>query len=176
MRLIMLDTETTGLLPERGDRMVEIAAIKMVDRSLQQGSDCKFHRFINPGRHIPSEVVRVHGIDNVRVNGEPIFSEIAQDFLDFIDGATLVIHNARFDLGFLNHELGIHGFDTIEHIPVIDTLALARKKHPGKSNTLDALCDRYGINRDRRSLHGALIDAELLAEVYLCLTAAASQA
>ena len=89
--------------------MVEIAAIEMVDRSLQQGSDCQFHRFINPGRHIPAEVVRVHGIDNVRVNGEPAFSEIAQEFIDFIDGASLVIHNARFDLSFLNHELGIHG-------------------------------------------------------------------
>ncbi len=170
MRLIMLDTETTGLSPQKGDRMVEIGAIEVVNRKVLSGADHVFHRYINPERNIPAEVVRIHGIDHDKVKDEPPFREIAQQFLDFIDGATLVIHNASFDLGFIMHELQINGFGNIGHVPVIDTLAFARQKHPHQRNNLDALCDRYHIERGHRTLHGALLDSELLAEVYLAMT------
>jgi DNA polymerase-3 subunit epsilon len=170
MRLIMLDTETTGLSPLNGDRMVEIGAIEVLNRKVLSGDKHVFHHYINPERDIPAEVVRIHGIDNKKVKGKPTFKEIAQDFLDFIDGATLVIHNASFDLGFIMHELRLNGFASIEQIPVIDTLAFARKKHPHQKNNLDALCDRYNIDRGMRELHGALLDSELLAEVYLAMT------
>jgi len=170
MRLIMLDTETTGLSPLNGDRMVEIGAIEVLNRKVLSGDKHVFHKFINPERDIPAEVVRIHGIDNARVKNEPTFKEIAQDFLDFIDGSTLVIHNASFDLGFIMHELRLNGFANIQDIQVIDTLAFARKKHPNQRNNLDTLCDRYDIERGHRDLHGALLDSELLAEVYLGMT------
>jgi len=170
MRLIMLDTETTGLSPLNGDRMVEIGAIEVMNRKILSGDKHVFHRYINPERNIPAEVVRIHGIDNAKVKNEKTFKEIAQEFLDFIAGATLVIHNAPFDLGFIMNELRLHGFPNIQDIPVIDTLAFARKKHPHQRNNLDALCDRYNIARGHRELHGALLDSELLAEVYLGMT------
>lgn len=150
--------------------MVEIGAIEVVNRQVLSGEGHVFHHYINPERDIPAEVVRIHGIDNAKVKNKPTFREIAQDFLDFVAGATLVIHNASFDLGFIMHELQCNGFDNIGEIPVIDTLAFARKKHPHQRNNLDALCDRYGIERGHRELHGALLDSELLAEVYLMMT------
>jgi len=170
MRLIMLDTETTGLSPLNGDRMVEIGAIEVMNRRVLSGEKHVFHRYINPERDIPAEVVRIHGIDNARVRTEPTFKAIAQEFLDFIAGATLVIHNAPFDLGFIMNELRLHGLPGIDQMPVIDTLDFARKKHPHQRNNLDALCDRYNIERGHRELHGALLDSELLAEVYLAMT------
>jgi len=170
MRLIMLDTETTGLSPFNGDRMVEIGAIEVLNRKVLSGDKHVFHQFINPERDIPAEVVRIHGINNARVKNEPTFNEVAQQFLDFIAGATLVIHNASFDLGFIMNELRLHGLPGIQDVPVIDTLAFARKKHPNQRNNLDALCDRYHIERGHRELHGALLDSELLAEVYLGMT------
>ena len=168
MRLIMLDTETTGLSPKNGDRMVEIGAVEVVHRKVNPANT--FHHYINPERHIPEEVVRIHGIDDARVKDRPTFAAIADDFLDFIHGATLVIHNAAFDLGFIMNELHLFDKPGIEHVPVIDTLELARKRHPQQRNNLDALCDRYGIERGHRELHGALLDSELLADVYLAMT------
>jgi len=147
--------------------MVEIGAILLEGRSVTGQT---FHRYINPQRSIPQNVVRIHGIDDARVADEPPFSEIADAFLDFIDGATLVIHNAEFDLKFIMYELALAGKADIDRVPVIDTLALARKRFPGQRNTLDALCDRFGIDRGHRTLHGALLDSELLAEVYLEMT------
>lgn len=170
MRLIMLDTETTGLSPLNGDRMVEIGAIEVLNRKVLSGDKHVFHHYINPERDIPAEVVRIHGIDNAKVKDKPTFREIAQEFLNFIKGATLVIHNAPFDLGFIMNELRINNFPEIGHMQVIDTLVFAREKHPHQRNNLDALCDRYNIERGHRELHGALLDSELLAEVYLGMT------
>jgi len=168
MRLIMLDTETTGLSPHNGDRMVEIGAVEISHRDMSQSKT--FHKYINPGRNIPAEVVRIHGIDDERVKDEPHFSDIAQEFLDFIRGGTLVIHNAPFDLGFIMNELADCGLPNIHDVPVIDTLALAKKQFPRQRNNLDALCDRFQIERGHRELHGALLDSELLGEVYLAMT------
>jgi len=168
MRLIMLDTETTGLSPQNGDRMVEIGAIEVSHRKLH--SERTFHRYINPQRDIPETVVRIHGIDNAKVKDELTFEQIADDFLEFIQGGTLVIHNAAFDLGFIMNELALFDKPGIGHVPVIDTLELARKQHPQQRNNLNALCDRYGVERGHRELHGALLDSELLAEVYLEMT------
>jgi len=170
MKLIMLDTETTGLSPAKGDRMVEIGAIKMDGRKILSGKKGVFHHYINPDRDIPPHVTRIHGIDNARVSNFPRFGDIAHLFLEFIEGATLVIHNATFDLNFIMHELHLNQFPNIDEVPVIDTLALARKKHPNQKNNLDALCDRYSIERDHRELHGALLDSKLLAQVYLSLS------
>jgi len=168
MRFIMLDTETTGLSPANGDRMVEIGAIEVCHR--QVNPDRVFHQYINPGRDIPQEVVRIHGIDNAKVKDCPSFADIAPDFLQFIEGATLVIHNAPFDLGFIMYELRDTGLPSIAAMPVIDTLMIARKKYPHQRNNLDALCDRFQVERGHRELHGALLDSELLAEVYLAMT------
>ncbi|MDX8397939.1 MAG: DNA polymerase III subunit epsilon [Mariprofundaceae bacterium] len=168
MRLIMLDTETTGLSPQKGDKMVEIGAIEVCQRRIQPAK--KFHHYINPGRSIPNTVVRIHGIDDEKVKDCPSFSDIAEEFLQFIEGATLVIHNAPFDLGFIMHELDELGLPNIAHQQVIDTLLMARKRFPHQRNTLDALCDRFDIERGHRTLHGALLDAELLAEMYLAMT------
>lgn len=167
MRLVMLDTETTGLSPFNGDRIVEIGAVEVRHRKIQQN---KFHHLINPGRDIPAEVVRIHGIDNAKVKDAPCFADIADDLLSFIEGATLIIHNASFDLGFIMNELHLAGKPAIDDVPVVDTLAFARKKHPNQRNSLDALCDRYQIERSHRQLHGALLDSELLAKVYLAMT------
>ncbi|MDQ6952536.1 MAG: DNA polymerase III subunit epsilon [Mariprofundaceae bacterium] len=168
MRFVMLDTETTGLSPQSGDRMVEIGAVEVTQRAIQ--TNTKFHRLIHPCRPIPNVVVRIHGIDDAKVKDEPTFPEIAQEFLAFIEGATLVIHNAPFDLGFIMYELSQAGLPNISNIPVIDSLAMARKRHPHQRNSLDALCDRYGVERGHRVFHGALLDAELLAEMYLMMT------
>jgi len=170
MRLIMLDVETTGLSPKFGDRIVEIGAIEIVDRKVSVDEQHRFHRYINPERDIPPEVVRIHGVDNDQVANQSAFREVAQDFLKFIEGATLVIHNASFDLGFIINELDLNGFPNIDNTPVIDTLAYARSRHPQQRNNLDALCDRYGISCVNRELHGALVDAMLLADVYLAMT------
>ncbi len=168
MRLIMLDTETTGLSPKQGHKMVEIGAVEVVNRDMSQTRT--FHHYINPGRHIPEDVVRIHGIDDAKVKGKPMFQDIAQDFLDFIQGSTLVIHNAPFDLGFIMAELEACGLPGIHDMPVIDTLEMAKKQFPRQRNNLDALCDRFDIERGHRELHGALLDSELLAEVYLAMT------
>lgn len=168
MRLVMLDTETTGLSPARGDRMVEIGCVEVSRRRVQR--DRVFHHLINPGRPIPEEVVRIHGISDRDVVDKPCFAEIAGEFREFIEGATLVIHNAAFDLGFIMNELQLAGLPNIHNVPVVDTLTLARNRHPNQRNNLDALCDRYGVDRSHRSKHGALLDAELLAEVYLAMT------
>lgn len=167
MRLICLDTETTGLSPLNGDRIIEIGAVEIQGRAIQKS---RFHCYLNPGRPIPQEAVRIHGITDEMVKDKPAFSAIADEFLAFIKGATLVIHNAPFDLSFLAHELRLAGKSGIDEVPVIDTLSFARSRHPNQRNDLDALCDRYAIDRSNRKLHGALLDAELLAELFLAMT------
>ena len=170
MRQVILDTETTGIDPKDGHRLVEIGAIEMVNRRFTGRT---YHQYINPERHIDAEVVAVHGIDDARVANEPVFAAIADEFWAFIEGAELVIHNAPFDVGFINHEIAkLSGaYQVIESgCRIIDTLALARQKHPGQKNNLDALCKRYGVDNSQRDLHGALLDAEILADVYLLMT------
>lgn len=164
MREIIFDTETTGLHKE-SDRVIEIGCVEMVDRYLTGKT---FHVYLNPqGVIIPDEVVAVHGLTNERLKDEPKFEEIADDFLAFIEGATLVAHNANFDLGFLNAELGRINKPLISVDRIIDTLAMARRKYPMGPNSLDALCKRFGIDNSRRTLHGALLDSEILADVYI---------
>ena len=169
MRQIVLDTETTGLDPRQGHRIIEVAAIELNGRKV---SDRHFHRYINPEREIEAGAAEVHGLTLERLQDEPKFSEIAQGLLEFIQGAELIIHNAPFDVGFLNKELELIGLPSLsEYCPsVLDTLKLAKELHPGKKNNLDALCDRYQIDNSQRTLHGALLDTELLAEVYLAMT------
>ncbi len=166
MRLIALDTETTGLSPKNGHRIVEIAAVE-IDAS--GNAMHTFHHYINPNRHIPAVVVRVHGIDDEAVEGKPYFADIAQEFLSFVEGATLVIHNAPFDMRFIEHELAWCNEDSIAAMPVIDTLKMAREKFKGQKNNLDSLCRRYDISCEHRQLHGALLDAKLLADVYVAM-------
>jgi DNA polymerase-3 subunit epsilon len=169
MRQIVLDTETTGLNVRLGDRIVEIGCVELASRRLN-GND--FHRYLNPGRAIEEGALRVHGITNEFLQDKPRFADIARELLDYLRGAELVIHNAAFDLEFLNAELASAGFEPIEaHVSrVVDTLYDARDLHPGKKNSLDALCERYQIDHSHRTLHGALLDATLLAEVYLAMT------
>ncbi len=169
MRQIVLDTETTGLDPRQGHRIIEVAAIELNGRSVSKRN---FHRYINPEREIDAGAAEVHGLTLERLQDEPRFAEIAPALLEFIRGAELIIHNAPFDVGFLNMELERAGLPSLkEHCPsVIDTLKLAKELHPGKKNNLDALCDRYQVDNSRRTLHGALLDTELLAEVYLAMT------
>lgn len=164
IREIILDTETTGLDPAAGDRIVEIGALELANH-LPTGRT--FHVYINPEREMRKEAEAVHGLSTAFLSVKPVFAAIAQDFMDFVADATLVIHNASFDVGFLNAELGFLGLPAIPQHRVIDTLHLARQKHPGASNSLDALCRRYGIDNSKRTKHGALLDSELLAEVYL---------
>lgn len=167
MREIVLDTETTGLDPKTGDRVVEIGCVEVLNR-FPTG---QFHHvYINPERSMPREAFEVHGLSDEFLRDKPVFDDIADAFLDFVGDASLVIHNAQFDMGFLNFELKRCGRSTIGNERVIDTLMMARRKHPGAPASLDALCGRYGIDRTRRVKHGALLDAELLAEVYLELT------
>jgi len=164
MREIVFDTETTGLDP-RLDRVIELGGIELVNRF---PTGRTFHEYINPeGREVHPDALAVHGISNSDLTGKPVFSQIAERFLEFIDGATLVAHNANFDIGFINSELARLGRDFIGPDRVIDTLMLARRKHPMGPNSLDALCRRYGIDNSRRDKHGALLDSELLAEVYI---------
>ena len=169
MRRIVLDTETTGLDPALGHRVIEIGCVELAGRRLTQR---RFHSYINPERAIDAGAMQVHGITDERVAGEPLFAAIAAEFVDFIRGAELVIHNAAFDIGFLDREFDLIGREKIADVcaGVIDTLKLAREMRPGKRNSLDALCKDFGIDNSGRQLHGALLDAELLAEVYLAMT------
>ncbi|KEI71795.1 DNA polymerase III subunit epsilon [Endozoicomonas elysicola] len=170
MRQIILDTETTGIDPKQGHRIIEIGCVEMIGRKLTGNH---YHVYINPQRVVEQEAIDVHGITNEFLIDKPVFSAIADEFLEFIRGAELVIHNAPFDTGFINHEFSLlrRGFPKVEDCcGVLDTLVLARKKHPGQKNNLDALCKRYFIDNSSRTLHGALLDAEILAEVYLAMT------
>lgn len=174
MRQVILDTETTGLYPKKGDRIVEVGCVEMIDRKL---TGRHLHFYINPERDIPEEVVKVHGIDNEKVKDCPTFRDLATDIWTWLEGAELVIHNSAFDMGFLNAEFERYAqennelFKPLESVcTVLDTLKMAREKHPGAKASLDALCKRYGIDNSHRDLHGALLDAEILAEVYLMLT------
>ncbi|HWT72325.1 MAG TPA: DNA polymerase III subunit epsilon [Oxalicibacterium sp.] len=169
MRQIVLDTETTGLNPRAGDRVIEIGCVELVNRRLTGNN---FHYYINPERDSEEGALAVHGLTTEFLSDKPKFAEIADEFRDYIAGAEVIIHNAPFDVGFLDEEfrrLNVPAFR--EHVDgVIDTLVQAKEMHPGKRNSLDALCDRYGISNAHRTLHGALLDAELLAEVYLSMT------
>lgn len=169
MRQIVLDTETTGLNPRTGDRVIEIGCVEIFNRKLTGNN---FHRYINPERDSDEAALAVHGLTTEFLRDKPKFHEIAEELREFVKDAEIIIHNAPFDLGFLNHEferLGLPSF--VSHCSnVIDTLVQAKELHPGKRNSLDALCDRYGISNAHRKLHGALLDSELLADVYLAMT------
>ena len=169
MRHIILDTETTGLSPALGHRIIEVAAVEMINRRL---TGKHYHCYLNPEREIDAGAQQVHGISLEFLQDKPKFADAAQDFLAFIAGGVLEIHNAPFDVGFLNHELARLNLAPVETCceGVIDTLKLAKEFHPGQKNNLDALCKRYAVDNSNRTLHGALLDAELLAEVYLGMT------
>jgi DNA polymerase III subunit epsilon len=164
MREIILDTETTGLSPLKGDRLVEIGAVELINH-IPSGKT--FHKYINPERDMPAEAEAVHGLSAAFLKDKPLFKTIAAEFLEFIGNAPLIIHNASFDMGFINFELATIKREAIPATQVIDTLQLARRAHPMGPNSLDALCRRYGIDNSKRTKHGALLDAELLADVYL---------
>lgn len=168
-RQIVLDTETTGLNARLGDRVVEIGCVELLSRHV---TERHFHRYVNPEREIEEGAARVHGIDREYLADKPKFTAIAVEFLDYVRGAELVIHNAGFDVEFLDRELELAGFGKLEQYVsgVVDSLALARDLHPAKKNSLDALCERYAVDHSHRTLHGALLDARLLAEVYLAMT------
>ncbi|MEQ1529142.1 MAG: DNA polymerase III subunit epsilon [Methylococcales bacterium] len=167
-RIVVLDTETTGLNPQEGHRIIEIGCVELVKRRL---TGQRFHVYINPERKIDDGAIEVHGITNEFLADKPRFNDIAKDFIAFIRNAQLVIHNAPFDVGFINHEFSLlsEGMVT-DYSTVFDTLTYARKKHPGQRNSLDALCKRYGVDNSHRDLHGALLDAEILADVFLLMT------
>ena len=187
MRQVVLDTETTGIDPQQGHRIIEIGCVELVDRKLTGNH---YHVYLNPERIMDNEVIKIHGITNDFLTDKPLFHDIVTDFCDFIFGAELVIHNAAFDLNFINHEFSLlkgklspgkandrtkhrqpNEFGPVEqYCQVLDTLLMARKKHPGQKNSLDALCKRYGIDNSHRELHGALLDAQLLADVYLLMS------
>ena len=170
MRQIVLDTETTGLETAQGHRIIEIGCVEILNRKL---TGSRFHVYLNPERDVDAGAVEVHGLSREFLSDKPRFADIVADFLDYVKGAELVIHNAPFDVGFLNHELKLWGRAAgaiSEYCGVLDTLAMARKKHPGQRNSLDALCKRYSVDNRHRDLHGALLDAEILAEVYLAMT------
>jgi DNA polymerase-3 subunit epsilon len=170
MRQIVLDTETTGLEPSSGHRIIEIGCVELIDRRLTGSS---YHQYLQPDREIDAGAVEVHGITNEFLQDKPRFADVAEAFLGFIRGAELVIHNAPFDVGFINHEFSLlgQGADVVDQqCRVLDTLTLARRMHPGQRNSLDALCRRYEIDNSQRELHGALLDAEILADVYLAMT------
>lgn len=171
MRQIILDTETTGLRVDDGNRILEIAAVEMLNRKVSR-PDRHMHRYINPERESEEGALNVHGLTGEFLADKPKFADIAHEFIEFVRDAELIIHNAPFDVGYLNMELGRLGLGRITDYVcgVVDTLAMAKDAFPGKRNSLDALCDRFEIDRSNRVLHGALIDCELLAEVYLCLT------
>lgn len=173
MRQIVLDTETTGLEPSQGHRIIEVGCVEMVSRRL---TGRHYHQYLQPDREIDAGAAEVHGITGEFLRDKPRFADVVEEFLDFVRGAELVIHNAPFDLGFLRHEFGLLGRSWDEAAcGVIDTLALARGRHPGQKNNLDALCKRYGIDNSERTLHGALLDAEILADVYLAMTGGQSR-
>ena len=164
VREIILDTETTGLDPAKGDRIVEVGAVELLNH-LPTGRT--FHVYINPERDMPKEAEAVHGLSSTFLRDKPVFASIVQDFMDVLGDDVLIIHNASFDMAFINAELGFLRMPSIPPERVVDTLHIARQKHPGAANSLDALCRRYGIDNSRRTKHGALLDSELLAEVYL---------
>jgi len=170
MRQIVLDTETTGLEPSQGHRIIEIGCVELVDRKL---TGRHYHQYINPCRAVDEGAMEVHGITDEFLLDKPQFHQVATEFMDFIRGAELVIHNAPFDVGFINHEFKLLTPSLVpveQSCDVLDTLAMARQKHPGQKNNLDALCKRYFVDNSQRDLHGALLDAEILADVYLLMT------
>ncbi len=172
MREVILDTETTGIEVREGHRIIEIGCVEMIDRRL---TGRHFHVYINPQREVEAGAFEIHGISDAFLADKPLFSQVVDDFMAFIRGARLVIHNAPFDIGFIDSELerlgAGHGHGRVtDHCSVVDTLLVARGKHPGQRNSLDALCKRYGIDNSQRDLHGALLDAEILADVYLIMT------
>jgi DNA polymerase-3 subunit epsilon len=168
VRRIVLDTETTGLEPSLGHRVIEIACVELFDR---RPTGRNFHRYLNPDREIDAGAVQIHGLTTDFLADKPRFADIADELVEFVEGAEVLIHNAPFDVGFLNAELTLAGKPGIETVCTItDTLAMAREMHPGKRNSLDALCDRYQVDNSGRSLHGALLDAQLLADVWLAMT------
>jgi DNA polymerase III subunit epsilon len=170
MRQIVLDTETTGLDPKEGHRLIEVGCVELIDRRLTRNN---FHHYLQPDREIEAEAAEVHGITNDFLRDKPRFAEIADAFLEYVTGAELIIHNAAFDCGFIDAELRRWRVDAApigDLCAVTDTLALARRLHPGQRNSLDALCKRYGVDNSHRDLHGALLDAEILADVYLAMT------
>ncbi|KDN94953.1 DNA polymerase III subunit epsilon [Hydrogenovibrio marinus] len=171
MRQIIMDTETTGLDPKSGDKIIEIGAVELVERKLTHKN---YHQYIQPERDVPEDAIAVHGITNEFLEDKPIFSDVVDDFMAFVAGAELIIHNAPFDVGFINHELSQlknNRWGKIEdHCTITDSLKMARKSFPGQRNTLDALCKRFGIDNSNRTLHGALLDSEILADVYLAMT------
>lgn len=169
-RQVVLDTETTGLNPEEGHRIIEIGCVELINRRL---TGQHFHVYLNPESIIDEGAIEVHGISNEFLADKPRFEDVYQDFIEYIRDSELIIHNAPFDVGFINHEFSLLGKDIgklEDYSRVMDTLAHARKKHPGQRNSLDALCKRYGIDNSHRDLHGALLDAEILAEVFLQMT------
>ena len=169
-RQVVLDTETTGLEPKQGHRIIEIGCVELVNRRL---TGRHYHQYINPEREIDEGAMAVHGITNEFVATKPVFAAVVDEFREFIAGAELVIHNAPFDVGFMDHEFALlnRGLGkTADFCSILDTLAMARYKHPGQKNNLDALCKRYGVDNSQRDLHGALLDAEILADVYLLMT------
>src|SRR3990167_1045489 len=174
MRQIILDTETTGLSPEQGHRIIEIGCLEMIDRKL---TGRNFHEYINPEREVEPAALQVHGITNEFLCEKPLFVHVLERLIDYIKGAELIIHNAEFDVGFLNYEfqLAKHKCSVEHYCKIFDTLTFARKKHPGQRNSLDALCKRYHVDNSNRELHGALLDAELLAQVYLLMTGGQTQ-
>jgi len=171
MRQVVLDTETTGLEHSQGHRIIEIGCVELVGRKL---TGRHYHQYINPERQVDAGAMEVHGITDEFLTNKPLFSEISNDFLEFVKGAELVIHNAPFDVGFINSEFkrlqAASPGDISNYCGVIDTLTMARQKHPGQRNNLDALCQRYAVDNSQRDLHGALLDAEILADVYLLMT------
>lgn len=170
MRQIILDTETTGLSPKEGHRIIEIGCVELVNRRFTGNN---FHQYINPGREIDYGALKVHGITQEKLQHEPYFIDVVEQLMEYLHGAELVIHNAPFDIGFLDHELRLTDKDfgpITDYCDVLDTLSLARRLHPGQRNGLDALCSRYEVDNSQRDLHGALLDAGLLAHVYLAMT------
>ena len=167
MREIAFDTETTGLSPQDGHRLVEIGCVELFNR-IETGRH--YHCYLNPGRSMPGEAEAVHGLSAMFLADKPRFADVAADFLEFVGDSPLIAHNAHFDFGFINWELAACGFDPVCLSRMIDTLALARVRHPGAKHSLDALCTRYGVDRSQRIKHGALLDAQLLAQVYVELS------
>ncbi|MFQ5470987.1 MAG: DNA polymerase III subunit epsilon [Gammaproteobacteria bacterium] len=170
MRQIVLDTETTGLEPAQGHRIIEVGCVELVNRRL---TGKHYHQYLQPDREIDDGAIEVHGITNEFLADKPCFSDVVEEFLAFVKGDELIIHNAPFDVGFINNELKLlnRGLGKIDDVcSILDTLRLARKQHPGQRNSLDALCKRYDIDNSQRTLHGALLDAEILADVYLAMT------
>lgn len=170
MRQVVLDTETTGLEIEQGHRILELGGVEILDRKLTRRH---YHQYVNPEREVEEGALEVHGITNHFLQNKPVFADVLKEFLDFVRGSELIIHNAAFDVNFLNHEMSLadESLGTLQdYCSVVDSLQIARKKHPGQRNSLDALCRRYNVDSSKRELHGALLDAEILADVYLLLT------